>query len=711
MYQQLTGASASASAMLPFLHDGRLSCDHLSASPAKLLLLRRPLLLPEKIDIIITIITITITFFARDVADADVDADADDADDADADAQRLIQRAGVVPVVGTVVSLLSLVSAAGLLIVAALAFSPLALQFRELPQGKARRGLLHERYSKSKAVEDGPWDAIIIGSGMGGLTCGSTLSRFGKRVLVLEQHDMAGGGTHTFVLQGKTDYNFDSGLHYTVPESAELIQLACGTRNKPIEFDKLGEEDDCFDKVVLGDIKQDGFRVRYGEKHLDTLRKMFPDAKDQREMDEFLALANRVNNLFPVWLLSKALPKWARHQWKQLFLKTFTAYASRTGEDVTKEIVSNPKLAALLNGLWMDAGSPPDESTFMMSAALSVGFPQRGGAYPTGGSELMATKLIQGIEASGGRVLMRARVQEIMLENGRAVGVRIDNGDEVRAPLVISACGYGNTYSRLLPKDAIPEGYMRKVKGPDGKEQLALPETLTNSSSWVMANLGIRVDPKEVGIGCSNVWVHPCSEENNYDLFQGVREYFAKPLDVPTIPMMITFPSVKDRACKAGEKQRLTCQLLALAHSEWFDKWEAEEGKHPAGGEYETLKQKWMDRLLELFLQRYPMLKDKIELSDLSTPLSIKYFLNKPGGGAVGLDVTPPRFSDTHTEDLLDMKSPIDGLWLTGEDTLLCGQPLAQLSGILTTFRIVGLSGSLQFVLWVIKLAISDLLL
>lgn len=625
-------------------------------------------------------------------------------------AHYAMPKGGALDVVRDSIGLVSLGIAGTLIVIGALAFSPLALKFRELPSGKPRRGILHERYTKAKAGDDGPWDAIMIGSGMGGLTCASTLARFGKRVLVLEQHDMAGGGTHTFVLDGKTDYNFDSGLHYTIPESGEMIQLACGTRQKPVEFDKLGEEDDCFDKVVLGDVKEDGFRVRYGEKHLDTLRKMFPDAKDQKEMDAFLKLCNSINNTVPLWAISKAMPRWARKKFKNLFLKTFTAYSARTGEDVTKEMVSNPKLGALLNGLWMDSGCPPDQATFMMTAALSVGFPQRGGAYPTGGAELMATTLIQSIEGAGGRVLMRARVEQIMLENGKAVGVRLTNGDEIRAPMVISGCGYGNTYLRLLPKDAIPEGYARKVVGPDNKETYELPETLTNSSSWVMANLGIKVNPKDYGIGCSNVWVHPCYESNGYDLFDGVREYFKNPMESKAIPMMITFPSIKDRACKAGEKERLTCQLLALAESSWFDKWECENGKHPAGGEYETLKKEWQDRLVGFFLERYPELKDKIELNDLSTPLSVKFFLNKPGGGAIGLDVTPARFSDDKTEDLLDMQSPIPGLWLTGEDTLLCGQPCAQLAGLLTAFRIGGLGSTMQFILWVIKLAISDLL-
>ena len=76
------------------------------------------------------------------------------------------------------------------------------MPFRKLPTGKPRRGLLNERYTDEKAKKG--YDVIIIGSGMGGLSCAASLSRFGLTVLVLEQHDVAGGGTHTFHIDGKT---------------------------------------------------------------------------------------------------------------------------------------------------------------------------------------------------------------------------------------------------------------------------------------------------------------------------------------------------------------------------------------------------------------------------------------------------------------------------------------------------------------------------
>ena len=54
------------------------------------------------------------------------------------------------------------------------------------------------------------WDAIVIGSGIGGMACAAALAKFGRKVLVLEQHYVPGGFTHTFSRKG---YTWDVGVH------------------------------------------------------------------------------------------------------------------------------------------------------------------------------------------------------------------------------------------------------------------------------------------------------------------------------------------------------------------------------------------------------------------------------------------------------------------------------------------------------------------
>ena len=119
---------------------------------------------------------------------------------------------------------------------------------------------------------------------MSGLSCAGVPPKWGK-VLVLEQHDRCGGGSHTYELG--PGYTFDAGLHYTVPWSGPMITFACGHESRG-QFDNMGQdtEDGGFDRVVLGADPE--FRLQHGEKHVARLYEMFP--KDKAQIDEVCSL-------------------------------------------------------------------------------------------------------------------------------------------------------------------------------------------------------------------------------------------------------------------------------------------------------------------------------------------------------------------------------------------------------------------------------------
>ena len=95
-------------------------------------------------------------------------------------------------------------------------------------------------------------DTIVIGSGPAGLSCAATLAQFGDRVVVFEQHAVVGGGAHTFVVEGKTPWRFDAGLHFTIPPHEQLLQLVCGTTAPPVRVRTCGAADGVSDRIVLG---------------------------------------------------------------------------------------------------------------------------------------------------------------------------------------------------------------------------------------------------------------------------------------------------------------------------------------------------------------------------------------------------------------------------------------------------------------------------
>ena len=142
---------------------------------------------------------------------------------------------------------------------------------------RAKRSLGRIKYNANSVASDP--DYIIVGSGMGGLSCAAVLSRLGYKTLVLEQHpDVCGGGTHSFDLKG---YRFDSGLHYTVPWSVPVFALTCGKKPKDVcQFEIMGEDDGTVDKVYLVKPNEKNvvrFNMKYKEKHIVDLYKMFPN--------------------------------------------------------------------------------------------------------------------------------------------------------------------------------------------------------------------------------------------------------------------------------------------------------------------------------------------------------------------------------------------------------------------------------------------------
>ena len=543
---------------------------------------------------------------------------------------------------------------------------------------KMLRGILADRYRVEKLPAD--VDTIVIGSGMSGLSCAAVLSRMGQRVLVLEQHYVAGGGSHMFQLKG--GLKFDSGLHYLVPYSGHLMWLATGGSEMPLRFERMGEPDGTFDRIALGD--DPPFAIKNDEGHLPDLFARFPEHRD--DIEEYLRASESVLKRFPLFVMSKAFPGWLQRLWHRLVLgKTWKRYAGRTIKEVLEEITDEPRLAALLAGQWMDTGGPPDRVTFLLGTCVARGLAIEGGAYPVGGSTELAKCLLPVIREAGGRVLVRANVREILVnpDSNRVTGVEMEDGTIIECGQVVSSAGYHNTFGKLVSEEVT--------------KRLEIPRRLSvgNSCGFLMANIGLRGTAEELGLTCANLWYHPTRA--NGDMFGAVNDFMADPSNPEHDPMiMVTFPSIKDRAGAEAHAGKTTCQMLCTVDYRWFEKFAAGQSRK-RGPEYEALKAEWGERLVGLLLRFYPQFEGRIDLVDISTPLSIQHYLGANEGGAVGLDHTPARFTDWEVMRHLDSRTAIPGLWLTGQDTVTCGQPIAQGAGLITAMRMLGIWRSIHY--------------
>jgi len=507
----------------------------------------------------------------------------------------------------------------------------------------------------------GEFDALVIGSGIGGLAAAALLARYaGKKVLVLERHYTAGGFTHVFRRPG---YEWDVGVHYIGEVGHPRSQVR-------VLFDSLTggrlqwhPMPDVYDRIMIQDRAYDFVTGR--ERFRERMHQYFPN--EGRAIDRYIAEVRAAAQAARPYFAAKVLPAPAAALAGPFLRRSFLRYSDRRTGDVLAGLTSNRELIDVLTGQWGDYGLPPAQSSFALHAAVANHYFE-GGYYPVGGAARIAAEIEPLIQQAGGQILVGAEVSSIMLDSrNRAVGVRMADGRELRAKLIISNAGAWNTYSMLLPT------------GAPGRER-ALREITGFKASLSHANLyvGLKRGPHDPEFGGANLWVYP---GNDHDAT--VARYLADP-DQPFPVVYISFPSAKDPSFAERYPGRSTIQAITLAPYEWFEKWADVRWKR-RGLDYDALKQNLADRLRRVLEEQVPGVRGKIDFCELSTPLSTRHFANYQRGEIYGLAGTPERFRAR----CLNPQTAVPNLYLTGADAASPGVVGALVGGVLAASSIL----------------------
>ncbi|MBT8101504.1 MAG: NAD(P)/FAD-dependent oxidoreductase [Gammaproteobacteria bacterium] len=513
------------------------------------------------------------------------------------------------------------------------------------------------RYRPKRLAPD--YDAIVIGSGMGGLTTAAFLSELGWKVCVLEQHYTAGGYTHSYERNG---YEWDVGVHY-------IGDVGAKTQTRRM-FDFLSEDklewapmDAEYDRFYVGDKV---FNAKAGKQAFrDNLVRQFPN--EQAAIDKYLKLLAGTGSALSAFGMGRAMKPW-QQALAQPFLnwKTPDTYFRNTYE-VLSELTADQDLIAVLCGQWGDMGLPPKQSTFIVHAMIARHY-LYGGYYPVGGAWKIADSIIPKIQKSGGEVFTYARVKQILVEDGRVCGVEMKDGHRIDCDCVISSAGIDNTFNHLLPKDVVEaSGYEEKLSH------------VQPSFAHLGVYIGLTGTAEELRLPKTNYWIYP---SNDYD---GAVEAFMNDRNAPFPVVYISFPSAKDPDYLNRHPGTSTIEIVAPAPYEWFDKWRDETwGKR--GEDYEAFKAELGERLMQYLYDKVPQVRGKVDYFELSTPLSTNWFGGYQQGELYGLAHTAERMQ----QKWLRPQTKIPGLWLTGQDILTCGVTGAMMAGMLTTMSLVG---------------------
>jgi all-trans-retinol 13,14-reductase len=271
------------------------------------------------------------------------------------------------------------------------------------------------------------------------------------------------------------------------------------------------------------------------------------------------------------------------------------------------------------------------------------------------------------IENSGGTIVVNAEVDSILIEKGRAAGVRMADRAETRAPIVISDTGAVNTYNRLLRLNLPALDRIRRSIA-------SIPPSISHLCLYV----GLDRTAEELKLEGTNLWVYSSRE---YDA--NLQRFFSDP-DSEFPGVYISFPTAKDPTFTALHPGHSTIEVITFAPYDWFTRWEQTHW-HKRGEGYEAFKEKLRSRLLEILYRHVPAAVGHVIHAEASTPLTTRHFSNHAHGEIYGLAHTPERFRLR----ALGPRTPVRNLYLTGQDAAVLGVTGAVTGGILAASAVL----------------------
>lgn len=502
-------------------------------------------------------------------------------------------------------------------------------------------------------------DVIVIGAGPAGLSCAAYLAATGKKVIVLDRHTVPGGNmscfTHRDPASGQT-YEFDVGLHYiggcgpkgTMPSILEPL----GMRPDYLPMDSSG-----YDTLLFDDGPVEQFRVPAGlSNYQDALTYAFPDERE--------AIAEYVNLLRDV---RSVMTKASRVRTpKQAFdvagpgYRTLRLMSATLGE-VFDRIKASRRLRSVLAGINGTYAVAPSKASFLAHAGVFLHYAS-GAWYPAGGGQPIADALATVITTNGGELHLRTQVDEILVQDGAAVGVKVRRPaaerrrglpDIITAPVVISNADLKRTYGELLPEGAVPA----KVRDRMRAATMAVPLHV----EYLILDRDLAAE----GAPNTNWWVYP-----DDDLDRAYAEVAAGRL--PSRPFAyLTSASLKDpgnpRLARPGQTNIQIMTAAPADHRFW-----GLHGGGPVAGEsyrrnpdYVQRKQELRDALLRSADRAIPGIAESIIYEESATPITHERFVRSTGGTSYGLAATPEQMLLKRP----GAKTPIKGLWIVGAST------------------------------------------
>ncbi len=478
----------------------------------------------------------------------------------------------------------------------------------------------------------GNYDAIIIGAGLGGLSCAAAFARQGFKPLVLEQKYIPGGYATAFKRPG--GFTFDVSLHSTT------VGLRNGVPNLISGFPEIQDITFVPHKTLYRAIYPE-YDIRVPPRdipgYIKILQEHFPEEKEgikglfedmkglTRDLNKYQSSGGKVDmNTFP-------------QEFPYLF-KNF----NRTWGAMMEDRIQNPKLKAIISALWGYFGLPPSKLSAFYYAMPLLGYLEEGGYYPIGTSQKISNAFASLIKNKGGEIKCNTRVAKILTRDHTAYGVQTEDGKEYLGKFVISNANSVDTFTKMMDEKEYLDSYLKRM------------DSFSVSASTFQVWLGLKKDlVGEIGIKDTEIFYY-----TGYDIEADYKAMLKCDMTDPSIGA-----TLYDNLYKGYSPEgKNTLNIISL---QGYDHWKTFEADYFKGKKDAYNKEK--ERITDILIDKaeetlLPGLREAIEVKVAATPLTNVRYTSNYRGAIYGWDQT----LDNSGNRRVDHRTPIKNLYLSG---------------------------------------------
>jgi carotene isomerase len=474
------------------------------------------------------------------------------------------------------------------------------------------------------------YDVIVVGAGIGGLTAAAMLARRGVQVLLVEQHYMPGGCCAGIRRQGVT-MDVGATVLYGFGEQGYNVHR--------FVMNELEEEIDMIPRQAIYNIHVEDYSIifwRDFDPFFKQLLELFPgQEKELKNFYDFLfnLYRNTVlksESVVPPTEMSPldAMKSFMKNPPGMLKLSRMM---TRSAADVFRQFFTDPEIIAFLDMLtrtfsYVDAHECPAILAVTMFVDNHVG----GAYYPVGSPQMLSNKLEKAVERWGGRILYRHLVDEILISEGRACGVRLTDGTEIAATRVVSDASIWNLYGGLVKS--------RHIK----PKRMKWAHDFIPTHANMMLYLG--VDPKAF------------PEDT-----RPMEIIIEDPDNVEGHGITVYIPTLEDPGVSPPDLYSVTISVVSSAS------WPRPGEPAYQSEAYRRLKEEEAEKALLRVEKRFPDFRKHIKFMEIGTPSTVERYTLKNHGNVGG----PKQMIGQEMMKRPKARSDWENLYLVGDSTVM----------------------------------------